>query len=102
MSSLVQCFQSSVSGGGPKSSCLVHVEIKVQVSVSVMVHVLNDGGVVALKQRLHEEANGPDHTHQHKDPQEKTVDHHGHVLPVLNDLQRGRIRYIMSIISRLN
>lgn len=51
-----------------------------------MVHVINDRGVVTLKERLHEEAHRPDHTHQHEDPQEETVDHHGHVLPVLNDL----------------
>lgn len=53
-----------------------------------MIHVIKNGRVVTLEQRLHEEAQSPDHTHQHKDPQEETVDHHGHVLPVLNDLQR--------------
>lgn len=46
------------------------------------------GGVVALEQRLHEEAQRSHHTHQDEDPQEEPVDHHGHVLPVLDDLGR--------------
>lgn len=53
-----------------------------------MVDVINNGGVVTLEERLHEEAQRPDHTHKHKDPQEESVDDHGHVLPVFNDLQR--------------
>ena len=53
-----------------------------------MVDVINNGGVVTLEERLHEEAQRPDHAHKHKDPQEETVYDHGHVLPVFNDLQR--------------
>lgn len=60
--------------------------IKVQLLVAVQ--LINNGSVVTLEQRLHEEAQRPDHTHTHKDPQEETVDHHGHVLPVFNDLSR--------------
>lgn len=52
-----------------------------------MVHVLDDGSVVTLEERLHKEAHRPDHAHQHEDPQEEPVDHHGHVLPVFNDLR---------------
>lgn len=52
----------------------------------VMVHFFNNGGVEALEEGLYEEAHRPDHTHKHKDPQEETVDHHGHILPVFNDL----------------
>ena len=55
-----------------------------------MVHVINNGSVVTLEQGLHEEADRPDHTHTHEDPQEEAVDHHGHVLPVFDDLQRKR------------
>lgn len=65
---------------------------KFRLQISVMVHVIQNGGVVTLEQRLHEEAQRPDHTYKHKDPQEETVDHHGHVLPVFNDLQR-EVRY---------
>lgn len=53
-----------------------------------MVHVIDNGGVVTLEQGLHEEANRPNHTHTNKDPQEETVNHHGHVLPIFNNLKR--------------
>ena len=42
--------------------------------------------VVALEQRLNEQPQCSDHTHQDEDPQEQPVDHHGNVLPVLDDL----------------
>lgn len=53
-----------------------------------MIDVINNRGVITLEQGLHEEAHSPNHTHTHKDPQEETVNHHGHVLPVFNYLQR--------------
>lgn len=55
-----------------------------------MVHVINNGRVVILEQGLHEEAERPDHAHTYKDPQEETINHHGHVFPVFNDLWRQR------------
>lgn len=54
-----------------------------------VVQVIHYGSVVALEQGLHEEAERPHHTHTHKDPQEEAVDHHGHVLPVFNNLQEN-------------
>lgn len=36
--------------------------------LSVMIHVINNGGVITLEQGLHEEAQSPNHTHTHKDP----------------------------------
>ena len=44
-------------------------------------------GFVALEQRLHEDPQRSRQTHQDKDPQEQTVNHHGYVLPVLYDLE---------------
>ena len=56
--------------------------------------VLCAGRVVALEQRLHEQPQRSDHTHQDEDPQEQPVDHHGDVLPVLDDLgTRGGERH---------
>lgn len=61
-------------------------------SASVALHVVNNRGVVTLKQRLHEKASGADDTHTDEDPQEKTVDHHRHIFPVFNNLQgKGKI-----------
>lgn len=54
---------------------------------SVIVHFFNNGSVKTLEEGLYEEAHCPDHTHKHKDPEEETVDHHGHILPIFNDLQ---------------
>ena len=45
----------------------------------------NDG---VLEEGLEEEAQCPRHTHDHEDPQEEPVHHHGHVLPVLDHLQQ--------------
>ena len=88
---VLKCYQSSVSRGWGRGGGLkVHVRVMLGSKVSVMVHVINNGDVVTLEQRLHEEADRPDHAHTHKDPQEETIDHHGHILPVFNDLQRQR------------
>lgn len=84
---------------GLKVDFWVMLRSKFRNQVSVMVHVINNGGVVTLEQRLHEEANRPDHTHTHKDPQEETVNHHGYVLPVFNDLQGERERSLMLTIT---
>lgn len=56
------------------------------VLVCYSLSVICSGGVIALEQRLHEEPQCSHHTHQDEDPQEQTVDHHGHILPVLYDL----------------
>lgn len=53
-----------------------------------MLHVVNNWGVVTLKQRLHEKASGADYTHTDENPQEETINHHSHIFPVFNDLQR--------------
>ena len=55
---------------------------------SVHLQVVWGGCVVALEEGLHEEAHGARHAHQHEDPQEEAVHHHGHVLPVLDDLEQ--------------
>lgn len=92
MSSCVKILSELCFWGGLKVHVRVMLGSKFRLQISVMVHVIQNGGVVALEQRLHEEAQRPDHTYKHKDPQEETVDHHGHVLPVFNDLQR-EVRY---------
>lgn len=84
-----ECRQSSVSTG-LKADLWVMSRSKFRYQVLVMVHVINNRGVVTLEQRLHEEAQCPDHTHAHKDPQKESVDHHGNILPVFNDLQEER------------
>lgn len=44
-----------------------------------------------LEERLQEETQGAHNTHNHKDPQEHPIYHHGNVLPVLNYLEiRGK------------
>ena len=45
------------------------------------------GNNLTLEERLEEQAQGAHHTHYHKDPQEHTIHHHGHILPVFNHLQ---------------
>lgn len=40
-----------------------------------------------LEERLEKQAKGAHHTHYHKDPQEHTIHHHGHILPVFYYLQ---------------
>lgn len=62
--------------------------LQFRIRASVILHVINNGGVVTLEQRLHEEAHGPNDADTYKDPQEKTVNHHCHIFPVFNDLQR--------------
>lgn len=42
---------------------------------------------VILEERLKEHAQRAEHAHEHKDPEEEAVDHHGDVLPVLAHLQ---------------
>lgn len=44
------------------------------------------GGVVALKERLNKESECAGDTHYDKNPEEEPVNHHGYILPVLNDL----------------
>lgn len=58
-------------------------------SASVTFHIVNNRGVVTLKQRLHEKASRADYTHTDENPQEETINHHSHIFPVFNDLQRG-------------
>lgn len=43
--------------------------------------------VVALEERLDEEAERSNQTYQDENPEKQTVDHHGNIFPVLNDLQ---------------
>lgn len=46
-------------------------------------------GCVILEERLQEHAHRAKHAHEHKDPQEEAVDHHGNVLPVFTHLWMG-------------
>lgn len=41
-------------------------------------------------ERLKEEAYGSQHTHQHKDPKEDAVNHHGNILPIILHLSEKR------------
>lgn len=51
-------------------------------------------GSVVLQERLHEHANGAKDADKHKDPEEKAVDDHGNILPVLTDLWvAGEVRH---------
>lgn len=63
---------------------------RVKFHVSFMFCVFDDWGVVTLEQGLHEKSCGADHAHTYKNPQEETVNHHGHIFPVFNDLQKIR------------
>lgn len=49
--------------------------------------VISSGGVIALEKRLHKEPQCSHHAYQDEDPQEQTVYHHGHIFPVLYDLE---------------
>lgn len=41
-------------------------------------------------ERLQEEANGSQNAHQHKDPKEDAVNHHGNILPIILHLREKR------------
>ena len=58
----------------------------VDVDDAVLIDKLEDVGSV------HEDADGADGGDQEEKPQLGSVDHHGHVLPILSDLEKGRIR----------
>ena len=45
---------------------------------------------------VHEDADGADGGDEEEEPQLGSVDHHGHVLPVLSDLQQSRVNFAIS------
>ena len=45
-----------------------------------------DGDDMVLKERLKEQSQGAHDAHDDKYPQKHSINHHGHVLPVLNHL----------------
>lgn len=80
-------FTGHVSVDAKLGGVLLYILKCVSKSLSDSLCVIGSGCVVALEQRLHEESQRSHHTHQDEDPQEQTVYHHGHILPVLNDLK---------------
>lgn len=60
-------------------------------SYAVPLGGLQDGNALVLEERLEEQTQSSHHTHDHEDPQEQAVHHHGHILPVLDDLDRGKL-----------
>lgn len=55
-----------------------------------MVYLQEGVGGIVLEERLEEHADGAEDADKDEDPQEETVNHHGYVLPVLADLERGQ------------
>lgn len=64
--------------------------LKVEFQISFMLCIFSNWGVVTLEKGLHEKSCSADHTHTYKNPQEEAVNHHGHIFPVFNDLQKIR------------
>ena len=62
----------------------------VDVDDSVLVDKLKDVGGV------HEDPDGADGGDEEEEPQLGSVDHHGHVLPVLSDLKQSRVNMAIS------
>ena len=62
----------------------------VDVDDSVLVDKLKDVGGV------HEDPDGADGGDEEEEPQLGSVDHHGHVLPVLSDLKQSRLNIAIS------